>query len=74
MAEWYYKEYFSHLKLHNISEISKEFEVHGATGHLVNIYGYIEAEVMYPGLSTPVMALMLVVDTTNFSKNCCLIT
>lgn len=70
MSMGYYKKNCSHIPLQDVKKIYNEFQLTGASGHEINIKGFIEVEVMYPGLRTPIMALMLVTEETEFTKSC----
>jgi O-acetyl-ADP-ribose deacetylase (regulator of RNase III) len=69
MALWYYEDHYTHIPLQDVNKIYKDFTLRGASGRALDVKGYIEVEVLFPGLQSPIMALMLVTNSTDYSMD-----
>ena len=65
MSSKFHEEQFSHIPLKSIEDVFPEgLAITSATDHELNISGYLEANVLLPGLVTPVPILMTVLKSS----------
>lgn len=70
VAESFYHDKLGHLSLRPMSEIfgEDEFVMRSAGGHSLPYLGYVEAQVVVPGIPQTIEALLLIVPDTDYKR------